>query len=87
MVVVCLVPYHTSYSLLHGVCDVNSDELRQMVADYLEANPSTYCDAVSQPMASHDAYNADTPAPVAEDEFINNVADPKLRTGLGGRNT
>ena len=38
-----------------GVCDVNSDELRQMVADYLEANPSTYCDAVSQPMASHDA--------------------------------
>ena len=33
-------------------------------------------------MASHDAYNADTPAPVAEDEFINNVADPKLRTCL-----
>ena len=29
-----------------SVCDVNSDGLRQIVADYLEA-PSTYCDAVS----------------------------------------
>ena len=59
-----------------GVCTVDSNELRQMVADYLEENGALYCDAVSQPVASHDAYNADTEHPTAEDEYISSISDP-----------
>ena len=33
-------------------------------------------------MASKDAYNADTEPPTAEDEYINNVADPQLQVCL-----
>ena len=61
----------------------NSDELRQMVANYLESNAASYCNFVSQPVVSHDAYNADTQSPDVEDEYIiNNIADPQLQVRL-----
>ena len=60
----------------------NSDELRQMVANYLESNAASYCNFVSQPVVSHDAYNADTRAPDVEDEYINNIVDPQLQVRL-----
>ena len=57
---------------------LDNNELRQMVANYLEANAASYCDFLSQPVTSHDAYNADTESPTAKDEYINNVADTQL---------
>ena len=72
---------------ISDVCNVDSDELRKMVANYLEANSAVYCCFVSQPVASQDAYNADTEPPTAEDECINNVADPQLQVVLGGKST
>lgn len=65
-----------------GVCTVDSSGLRQMVADYLEENAALYCDAESQPIASCDAYNADTEPPTAEDEYISSVSDPHLQLQL-----
>ena len=67
-----------SYQLqTSGVCNVDNNDLRQMVANYLEANAASYCDFLSQP-----AYNADTEPPTAKDEYINNVADPQLQIQL-----
>ena len=72
-----------SYQLqTSGVCNVDNNELRQMVANYLEANAASYCDFLSQPVTSHDAYNADTEPPTAKDGYINNVADPQLQIQL-----
>ena len=65
-----------------GVCNVDNNELRQMVADYLEANAASHCDFVSQPVACCDAYNTDTETTTAADEYINNVADPQLQIQL-----
>ena len=65
-----------------GVCDVDSNGLRQMIADYLEANEGIYCDFVCQPVAPTDSYNADTEPPTQEDEYINSISDPKLQTML-----
>ena len=62
-----------------GVCNVDNNE---MVADYLEANAASYCDFLSQPVACCDAYNADTETPTTTDEYINNVADPRLQIQL-----
>ena len=53
-----------------------------MRVSHLEANTALYCNAVSQPVASQDAYNADTEPPTAEDEYINSVADPQLQLQL-----
>ena len=72
-----------SYQLQNtGVCNVDSNELRQMLANYLEANTALYCDFPSQPVISHDDYNADTEPPTAEDEYINIVANPQLQIQL-----
>ena len=48
----------------------------------MEENPALYCDAVSQPIASCDAYNADTEPPTVEDEYISSVSDPQLQLQL-----
>ena len=65
-----------------GECNIDSNELRQKVADHLEANAALYCDFLSQPVSSDDGYNADTEPPTAEDEYINSVADPELQMKL-----
>ena len=56
-----------------GVCCVDSSELRQKVADHLEANAALYCDFLSQPVSSDDSYNADTEQPTAEDEVADHL--------------
>ena len=72
-----------SYQLqTSGVRNVDSNELRQKVADHLEANAALYHDFLSQPVSFDDSYNADTEQPTAEDEYINSVVDPKLQTKL-----
>ena len=81
------VPYDVfsaiSYQLQkNGVCNVDSNKLRQKVADHLEANAALYCDFLCQPVSSEDVYNADTEQPTAEDEYINSVSDPQLQTEL-----
>ena len=66
---------------ISGVKSVDSSELRETVANHLEANSALYWNAVSEPVVSHDAYNADTEPPTA-DEYISSVADPQLRLQL-----
>ena len=60
--------------------------MREIIVRHLEANSALYCNAVSQPVASQDAYNADTEPPTAEDEYINSVADPELQLQLRWQN-
>ena len=75
-----------SYQLqTSGLCSVDSSDLRQKVADHLEANALLYRDFLSQPVSSDDSYNADTEQPTAKDEYINSVADPELQTELRWR--
>ena len=72
-----------SYQLQkNGVCNADSNKLRQKVADHLEANAALYCDFLCQPVSSEDVYNADTEQPTAEDEYINSVSHPQLQTEL-----
>ena len=66
-----------------GVCNADSSELRQKVADHLEANAALYRDFLCQLIPSEDGdYNADTAQPTAEDEYIDSVTDPHLQTEL-----
>ena len=62
-----------------GVCNVDSYILREMLCDHLESNSSLYSPFVSQPVASHHAYNADTEPPTDEDAYIDSIADPELQ--------
>ena len=73
-----------SYQLQNtSVCNADSSELRQKVADHLEANAALYHDFLCQPVPSeHNDYNAHTEQPTAEDEYIDSVADLKLKTIL-----
>ena len=72
-----------SYQLQNnGVCDADSNKLREKVADHLQANAALYCDFLCQPVSSEDGYNADTEQPTAEDEFIKSVSDTQLQTEL-----
>ena len=64
------------------VCNVDSSELRQMVASHMEANAALYRGFVCQPVATNSKYNADTEPPTDEDEYINSVSDPELQTQL-----
>jgi len=65
-----------------GICSVESNELREMVTNHLDVNSALYSESLSQPVASQDAYNADTEPPTAEDEYINSVADSQLQLQL-----
>ena len=66
-----------------GICDFDSNALRQTVAHYLEANRASYCDFLCQPVAQNaDCNDADTEPPTQEDEFIDNIANPELQTEL-----
>ena len=73
-----------SYQLQNaGVCNADSSEFRQKVADHLEANAALYHDFLCQLIPSEDGdYNADTAQPTAEDGYIDSVADPHLQTEL-----
>ena len=58
------------------VCNVDSSELRQMVASHIAA---LYRGFVCQPVATNSKYNADTEPPTDEDEYINSVSDPEVQ--------
>ena len=80
-VAVCSVLYHISLRILVYI-STDSNEMRQKVADHLEANTALYCDFLCQPVPSEDDdCNADTKQPTAEDDSI---ADPQLQ--IDGRN-
>ena len=65
-----------------GIYNGSKDELRKIVADHLDENSTFYRNYTSQPLASHDPYNADTEAPTAEDAYIATIVDPELRAQL-----
>ena len=69
-----------------GICVVDSSALRLMVVNHLEDNVSTYIPFISQPVASDNAYSADTEPPTEEDAYINSIADPELQSLLRWRN-
>ena len=73
-----------SYQLKNsGVYSADCNEMRQKVADHLEANAALYCDFLCQPVPSEDDdCNADTKQPTAEDEYIDSIADPQVQTEL-----
>ena len=65
-----------------AVSGIDNSTLRQMVAEHLENNSNLYKRFLSQPVASHDAYNADTEPPTAQDAYIETIADHQLQTEL-----
>ena len=64
------------------MCDIDSNGLRQIIANYLEANKAVYCDFVCQPVAPKDSYNVDSEPPTQEDEYIDSISDLQLQTQL-----
>ena len=69
------VPYDgncmfSAISQTSDVCDVDSSELRQMVASHMEASAALYRSFVCHPVATNSKYNADTEPPTDEDEYI-----------------
>ena len=70
-----------SYQLqTNDVCTADSSELKQKVADHLQANAPLYRNFVCQPVPSEDgSFIADTAQPTPEDELINSVSDPQLQ--------
>ena len=67
-----------------GICDAHCDstELRDMVATHLQCYSSLYSHFMSQPVHSHNAYDADTEPPSVEDTLISSITDPELRSEL-----
>ena len=70
------------YQLINIGIDVDSQTLRQNVADYLRANKASYCDFVCQPVERIDGYNADTVASTKDDEYIASIANSQLQKEL-----
>ena len=74
-----------AYQLQHaGICDAHCDstELREMVATHLQCYSSLYSHFMSQPVHSHNAYDADTEPPSVEDTLISSITDPELCSEL-----
>ena len=69
-----------------GICVVDSIALRHMVANHLEDNVSNYIPFISQPVASDNAYSADTEPPTEEDAYTNSIDDPELQSVLCWKN-
>ena len=69
-----------------GICNVDSSKLRAMLANHLEDNSALYSQFLSQPVASHDAYNADTEPPTDEDAYLDSIADSELSSLLRWEN-
>ena len=69
-----------------GITDIDADNLRIMLVSHLEDHPTVegihYQSFLSEPVPSTNAYNADTEAPTAEDEFIEAVDDSDTRAQL-----
>ena len=61
---------------------VHKNTLRQMVVNHLDNNSDFYKEFLSQPVTSHDAYNADTEPPTAQDAQIEMIADHELQAEL-----
>ena len=61
---------------------IDKSTLRQMAADHLENNSKLYIGFLSQPVASSNAYNADTEPPDAQDAHIDTIANHDLQTEL-----
>ena len=72
---------HTNCSL--WVSCVDSSALRHMVANH---NVTTYIHSLSQPVASDNAYSAETEPPTEEDAYTRSIADPELQSVLRWRN-
>ena len=69
-----------------GITDIDANNLRIMLVNYLEDHPTVegihYRSFLSEPVPSTNAYNADTEAPTAEDEIIEAVDDSDTRAQL-----
>ena len=59
----------------NGVITTTVENLRQMVANYLEEHADSYMPFVISPIASDNLYNHDTSNPVAMDDFISSIPD------------
>ena len=65
-----------------GICNVDGSKLREMLAAHLEDNGSSYRQFLSEPVASNDAYNADTEPPTDEYAYIDGIADSVYFAGI-----
>ena len=59
----------------NGVITTTVENLRQMVANYLEEHADSYMPFVISPIASDNLYNHDTSTSVAIDDFISSIPD------------
>ena len=69
-----------------GVCDVNSNGLRQTIADFLEANKAQYWDFVCQPVAHNYKYNADTEPQQKRTSILTALHTLNCKNSLCGKN-
>ena len=65
-----------------GVISTTVENLRQMVASYLEEHANLYMPIVVSPIASDNPYNNDTETPDAMDAFISSMSDPETSSLL-----
>ena len=66
----------------NGVISTAVENLRQMVASYLEEHANLYMPFVVSPIASDNPYNNDTETPDAMDAFISSMSDPETSSVL-----
>ena len=67
---------------LNGVISTTVENLRQMVASYLEEHANLYMPFVVSPIASDNPYNNDTETPDAMDALISSMSDPEISSVL-----
>ena len=66
-----------------GVCDVNSNGLRQTIAKFLKANKAQYWEFVCQPVAHN---NADTEPPTEETSILTALQTLNCKNSLCEKN-
>ena len=64
-------------AIAYQLQSVSAREMRETVAKHLESNSVFYSNFLAQPVASNNAYNADTEAPNDEDANIDTIANPQ----------
>ena len=65
-----------------GVISTTVENLRQVVASYLEEHANLYMPFVVSPIASDNPYNNDTETPDAMDAFISSMSNPETSSVL-----
>ena len=77
---------HPSYTLLGSICAIGQHCMPFLHAETLHAGIAyterQLCHFISQPVHSHNAYDADTEPPSVEDTLISSITDPELRSEL-----